>query len=100
MAFGVVGLAPDVFWRMSWKDYELTVRGFFEKTEADAKRQLMNAQLTGYYAVKPYLKKGMTFERFAGIKSDREKTLPTAEELDYMVRKMGRHIDENGIGYN
>ena len=99
-AFGVVGLTPGVFWCMSWREYELALRGFFEHESQEAKRALYNAQLTGYYAVKPYLKKGMTFERFAGIKKEREKTLPSKEELRYMVKKMGKFIDKSGIGYN
>ena len=101
MAFGVVRLTPDVFWRMSWKEYELTLRGFFEQQNAISERQQMNAQLTGYYAIKPYLRKGTTFEKFAGIEKHREKKpLPTKDEIERMVKKMGRFITPEGIGYN
>jgi len=90
MAFGVVGLTPGVFWLMSWREYELTLRGFFERQNDEAERNLRNAQLTGYFAVKPYLPKGMTFERFAGIKRE-AKPLPTQKEVNEMVRKLGKY---------
>ncbi|MGV7234755.1 MAG: hypothetical protein ACQ9ET_00710 [Nitrosomonadaceae bacterium] len=99
MAFGVVGLTPAVFWNMSWKDYELTVRGFFKQKKEDAERELINAKLIGYHAISPHLKKRMSFAEFAGIEKKRVK-LPTAEELEYMAKKMGKFIDKNGIGFN
>ena len=62
MAFGVVGLAPDVFWRMSWKEYELTLRGFFDKQEAEVHRDYEIARLVSYYTVAPYMKRKKTLK--------------------------------------
>jgi len=31
LAFGEIGLLPDEFYRMSWKEFFLTAKGFYKK---------------------------------------------------------------------
>ena len=101
MALGVVGLTPEQFWSLSWKEYELTLRGFFDKQDGQMKQQYEVARLISYYSVAPYMKRKKTLREFMPFEWEkREVKLPTAQELDYMVRKMGRYMNDEGVCYN
>jgi hypothetical protein len=100
-ALGVVGLTPEAFWRLSWKEYELTLRGFFERQEAEARRDYEVARLVSYYSVAPYMKRKKTLKEFMPFDWEkREVKLPTPEELEYMSKKFGRYTDGKGNYWN
>jgi len=99
MAFGVLRLTPDVFWRMTWKEYDSTLRGFFEHERNKNEQALLNAKYISYHSVLPWMgkHKKISFEQFAGMtKSKNGGEALTDEQVQEMVKKMGRYIDKNG----
>lgn len=102
MALGVIGLTPDAFFRLSWKEYELTLRGFFEQQDKETRRDYEVARLISYYTVAPYMKRKKTLKEFMPFEWERKRDVKplTWEEVDYMTRKMGRYMDGKGNFWN
>ena len=106
IGLGVLKLDPDVFWRMSIREFTLARQGFFENEQSDSQQRWETARFTGWCAIAPHdIKRRMKSPKDL-IKFEWEKAAPaqrvklTPAQIDYMVRKMGRHMDNEGNYYN
>ena len=93
-------LNPAVFWRMSWKEFTLAQRGFFESEEQKLKNMWEIARWQAYISVMPYAKEGRLSGPQSLIRFPWEKAkgsdieLLTSEEEDLLVRKMGKFMKD------
>lgn len=95
-----MGMDPAEFWSMSWRDFQLKQRGFFELENERYKRSWEQARFIGFTA-NGFRKKGSKMTDL--IKFDweyKDVEYPTKEELRWNVLKYGKYLDENGKGYN
>jgi len=106
MAFGVIGLTPYEFWRMSLKEFRLTQRGFFERQKSEIQRTWEQARFISFYILQPHAKRGR-LRNFKDIiefewEKERRKNVepPTREEMETWAKKHGRFIDEKGNFHN
>lgn len=96
-----MGMNPADFWAMSWRDFHLKRRGFFERETELFRREWERARFISYYSAIGFLKKGTKMKHlieFEWEKSDVR--LPTKEEMRYWMLKYGKFVNENGEFYN
>ncbi len=94
-AFGQMGMNPADFWQMSWRDFQIKQRGFFELKNQEYKRTWEQTRLLAFYAIKPH----DVHRRFPTAKDlfmfRWEKPIYpelTPEIIDYWERKMGKTL--------
>ena len=91
IAFGQMGMNPVDFWQMSWRDFKLKQRGFFERLNSEYRTSWEQARLMAFYSVRPYAIKGHLQTAKDLFRFDWEKEeLPelTEEQMDYYLRKL------------
>lgn len=95
IAFGQMGMNPADFWSMSWRDFQLKQRGFFELKQTEIRTQWEAARMIAFWSVK-----AMTGRKWPhkfkdlgafGWEQDDVKRLPTEEEIRYWVLKYGKY---------
>jgi len=103
MTFGQMGMNPVDFWQMSWRDFKLKQRGFFERLNSEYRTSWEQARLMAFYSVSPYAKKGhLQTAKDLFIFDWEKEELPelTEEQMDYYLRKLGKFVDDKGNFYN
>ena len=98
-----MGMNPADFWPLSFRDWMLKQRGFFELRNQDYKTSWEQARMISYYSIIGFAKKGKIKRPQDLFKFDWEKqavTYPTRDEMDYWVKKMGRYVDNQGRFFN
>lgn len=86
---------------MSWKEYELTSRGFFESKTQSQQHDYEVARLISYHTIAPYMKRRKTIKEFLPFEWEkRQVTFPSKEEIEYMSKKMGKYTDNKGNYWN
>jgi hypothetical protein len=98
-----MGMNPAEFWAMSWRDFQLKQRGFFELRNMDYKSQWEQARMISFWSVramtsKRWPRKFKDLGEFPWEENDVK--LPTKEEMRYWMLKYGKYLDENGNTYN
>ena len=103
IGLGVLGVAPHVFWRMSLKEFREAQRGFFERQKGELRQRWETARFISFNTLTPHLKKGkhLKLHDIALFEWEKSETkIPDKNEMDYMMRKFGKYIDENGNYHN
>jgi hypothetical protein len=95
-----MGMNPAEFWAMSWRDFQLKQRGFFELRNMDFRKEWEIARFVAYYSAAGFLKKGTKLKDIVRFDWEKEVKLPTKEEMRYWMLKYGKYLDENGNTYN
>ena len=93
-----MGMNPAEFWSMSWRDFGLKQRGFFELRNAEYRTQWEQSRFVAFYsflgmAKKNSLKRVTDLVRFDWEKD--EVKLPTKEEMRYWLLKYGKTTEMN-----
>ncbi len=94
LAFGQMGLDPAVFWRLSLKEWYEKQRGYYLKMEMQQKAEWERTRWQTWVLAMPNARKGSLNSPKDLIRFPWEKIdLPTKEEVDYAIRKMGRFFN-------
>ena len=104
VAFGHMRISPAEFWHeISYRDFILARRGFFETKDAEYKTSWEQARFMAFFSVTPHTKKGALNNMKDLVMFEWEKPEQvelTEEMMDYMLRKVGNKIGKDGVGYN
>ena len=100
-ALGQMKLDPAVFWRMSWREFALAQRGFFEMKNEELKSQWEQTRVIAFWSTKDTKQSVRRPQQLFKLAwDDSEVKLPTKEDMRYWMLKYGKHIDEQGNSYN
>lgn len=105
VGLGFMGLPPQVFWRMSLKEFKLCQRGFFEKQKQEGQLQWEIGRYIAFNSLVPHAKKGrLRSPKDLGVfeweKDTTENKYLTEEQLRYISLKHGLFIGKDGKRYN
>ena len=95
LAFGLLGLTPREFNRMSVSDFRATQRGFFEKMKIEARLQWETARFISYHSLLPYQKKGKRLKITDIARFEWEQT----NEVPELTEKQKQALEKMGDKY-
>jgi hypothetical protein len=95
MAFGVLRIAPAVFWyRMSLRDWILTQRGFLNNENRIMQEAWERARVISFWSVRGMVKISMKeVMHFPWDDKEIEQAPYTAEEMRHILLKYGMNTD-------
>ena len=96
-----MNLSPAEFWPLSFRDWLLKQRGFFDMKNAEYRDNWERTRMAAFYAIAPWNKAIRTPQdvfRFDWEKVEHFEL--TEEQMDYFLRKVGKYIDKDGRSYN
>jgi len=83
VAFVELGLLPDVFWDLTWREFDYLLRHHQSKSEQDWDI----ARHIGYWALQPHVKKRLTPKKLLKLPSE-QVSAPTKEEFEALKRNI------------